>query len=582
MITTHSRPKSDPPSAGGIAQADDSDPADDQVTFNPALTRSDSHTEHFANRKQQLQQRVSVYDVAEHNGLPDYKDQVVSGQDRRLERASNRATPATTRSSGSSAPQSNNRVHIISIEGSRDPVPFASQIRLVPDEELNPASNKHFNDDDTSRHTIRRRQIGMVLGVLVMALVIVVGIVLGVRDKNDPTPTPLRSPTPFPSQSPTAMLSMCDLAKPVTKNGTRATFGSTMELDTAMIGRVCGKEGSAPVTETRNGAWYQVMGTGGVLNLSTNSDTFPAHMNLYNAGDCNNNLAATDLACEGIYQYQADQGSGTITWLSTAGQLYLIFVHSVDTNPGADFVFYTAEEEEPLTFRVFQDSGYAITNKTYSGDQARDLTPNYHVCGRRAELVVITSQEENDFVDAFASEFVANEDYFLLGGFQTALIPGDTADTFVEGWEWVGDHGTFPFSNFTNTDNRYSNWDDGEPDQREGFGDEDCLTIYTGNGRWHDRNCTDPAFPFRFIVEVELAESRPVLILDCDTGLDTDPLISIQMGEDGQYVCTYLSNAIADLPPEGFGDSLASLLNSPPLIGRLSAEQIESILNCAG
>ena len=180
-------------------------------------------------------------------------------------------------------------------------------------------------------------------------------------------------------------------------------------------------------------------------------------------------------------------------------------------------------------------------------------------------------------MDSFASEIDA-EGFFTLGGFQTADIPGDSV-----GWEWIGgdDSGTFPFGNYTDTVQSYANWEDGEPDQREGFGDENCATLWAGNGRWHDRNCNDPSDLFRFIVEVNLRKAGPVMIIDCDTGLDTDPLISIKMGEDGHYVCTYLSDAISDLDPIGFGDSLASLLNSPPLSEQLTADQKDSVLTCA-
>ena len=47
-------------------------------------------------------------------------------------------------------------------------------------------------------------------------------------------------------------------------------------------------------------------------------------------------------------------------------------------------------------------------------------------------------------------------------------------------WFWIG-----------NTKNsKFTNWDNGEPDNRDG--NEDCVAIFRAHdGRWHDRNCED-------------------------------------------------------------------------------------------
>ena len=47
-------------------------------------------------------------------------------------------------------------------------------------------------------------------------------------------------------------------------------------------------------------------------------------------------------------------------------------------------------------------------------------------------------------------------------------------------WFWIA-----------NTKNsKFTNWDNGEPDNRDG--NEDCVAMFRAHdGRWHDRNCED-------------------------------------------------------------------------------------------
>jgi hypothetical protein len=370
-----------------------------------------------------------------------------------------------------------------------------------------------------------------------------------------------------------------------------------MELSDAEIGGGCGDNNNVEDTESVHGAWYAVIGTGGVLKLSMCSrfTDFRATIGVY-TGECNQDNTARDLVCEKESQVDPDCDGATVTWLSTAGEVYYAFVRSLPRFSGGNFVLNLTAVEEPLRFDVFQNHAYAISAKLYTASQARGLlstTNGYKVCGKRTELVAVTSQPENDFIAFNVMDSPAN-DFLLLGGFQDPEVMESTAfnASYGQGWSWINE-GTFPALNTTDADNDYQNWDVGEPDQRPGFGEEDCLAMYTGNGKWHDRTCDSPEFPFRFVIEADLTRTRPVTIGNCDTGLSVDPLISVESGEENSYNCAFLSDAIAGLVDEGttdgtsknvttkFLETIDSLLDSPQLEGTLSEEQMTAIKDCA-
>jgi hypothetical protein len=102
-------------------------------------------------------------------------------------------------------------------------------------------------------------------------------------------------------------------------------------------------------------------------------------------------------------------------------------------------------------------------------------------------LATILDADADTFVgDAVAAE---SDGEFWLGGYQN---PGDEPDATV-GWTWVNDDGTFPgvngASGFVQS---YSNWNDGEPNDAGGAGDEQFLGINRGSpGGFNDEGDLD-------------------------------------------------------------------------------------------
>jgi hypothetical protein len=180
-----------------------------------------------------------------------------------------------------------------------------------------------------------------------------------------------------------------------------------------------------------------------------------------------------------------------------------------------------------------------------------------------------------------------------LGGFQdpslieqVTMVPSDAA----RGWSWLTE-GSFTAGNFTTVHNAYANWDDGEPNQ---WGDEDCLTIWTSNSKWHDRVC-DNDIPFPMVLEVDLTRTTPLSIDGCGSlSLSTnmtipDPLVSVAMNDndkavDDVYVCRYLSDVIDEMVVAAtsfdadFESRLMTLLGS--LSDSLTPEMSAIIVDC--
>jgi Lectin C-type domain len=228
-------------------------------------------------------------------------------------------------------------------------------------------------------------------------------------------------------------------------------------------------------------------------------------------------------------------------------------------------------------------------------------------------LAAVTSEEENNLIWALGNRTSSNA-FLLLGGMQDQSVDEDNATTLLveatRGWSWL-EEGSFTAGNFTGdlVRNDYANWDTGEPDQRGGD-NEDCVTLYTGNGKWHDRLCDVHVYPF--VLEFDFTRNdgndndgsntinQLVSILDgcsaATTVVDTipDPLISVLLNEGGDaYVCRYLSDAIdelvttaaaatttttSDAVDNDVESSLTTLFNS--LSNSLTPEQITIITEC--
>jgi len=104
---------------------------------------------------------------------------------------------------------------------------------------------------------------------------------------------------------------------------------------------------------------------------------------------------------------------------------------------------------------------------------AQSLTYN----GVHGHLVTITSQEEQDFINANFGQYFGTYAYFL-GGYKPTRTPDPTAGwTWVTGEPWV-----------------YTNWDPSAPNDCYGGDDgitpycsfEDALEKYAANGDWND------------------------------------------------------------------------------------------------
>jgi hypothetical protein len=219
---------------------------------------------------------------------------------------------------------------------------------------------------------------------------------------------------------------------------------------------------------------------------------------------------------------------------------------------------------------MYQSHAYAVSIDAYSADAAVAMFGNnIAVCGRPVRLAAVTSAGENEIIAALGqNRSSSNGEYLFLGGFQDRSIVETMVGDYSRGWSWSTEDGSFPAGNTTTeVDQTYANWAVNEPDQRGGD-DEDCVTIYTPDGMWHDRRCGDL---LRIVLEVDLHQNKSLSIEGCTLSSNIpDPLVSVVNADAGDsddpYVCTYLSDAIKSL----VRDAATSLDDATNLRSRLS------------
>ncbi|XP_045194632.2 perlucin-like [Mercenaria mercenaria] len=98
-----------------------------------------------------------------------------------------------------------------------------------------------------------------------------------------------------------------------------------------------------------------------------------------------------------------------------------------------------------------------------------------------AHLVVIETQEENDFLAAHLNGLISSTDIHHDSA-SSVWIGGSDDDT--EGfWEW---------SDINKLILEYTNWAPGEPDTGGGDHDEDCISMVgRRHFQWQDRRCSE-------------------------------------------------------------------------------------------
>jgi len=107
--------------------------------------------------------------------------------------------------------------------------------------------------------------------------------------------------------------------------------------------------------------------------------------------------------------------------------------------------------------------------------KAEQLALGLHFDGLQGHLATITSADEDGFVGTAVSEAAPSE--YWLGGYQNPVTETDP----TKGWTWVNGEGTFPGINgATGSDNGYSNWNSGEPNDYYGSASEQYLGINLG------------------------------------------------------------------------------------------------------
>ena len=117
--------------------------------------------------------------------------------------------------------------------------------------------------------------------------------------------------------------------------------------------------------------------------------------------------------------------------------------------------------------------------------------------GYSGHLVSITSAEENQFV--FENLPSAIQGNYWIGGLQNAAAP-DYSEP-AGGWRWV-----------TGENFNYLNWQDGEPNDGQGFPPvEDKLQILS-NGKWNDSPGTAPLGGY--VVEYDVPLTNGVTLLE--------------------------------------------------------------------
>ena len=128
---------------------------------------------------------------------------------------------------------------------------------------------------------------------------------------------------------------------------------------------------------------------------------------------------------------------------------------------------------------------------------ARDFAEMLELDGTGAfgHLATITSQEEQDFIEANVLADLPPCDTWL-GGFQP-----DGMKTPDAGWEWITGEAWI-----------YKNWDAGEPNDAPGGGEdnqENCLNLIpipgVEFGKWNDLGCH---FPVCYIVEWDCGDDE--------------------------------------------------------------------------
>jgi len=112
-----------------------------------------------------------------------------------------------------------------------------------------------------------------------------------------------------------------------------------------------------------------------------------------------------------------------------------------------------------------------------------------------AQVLTIRSEEENAWLNSWLEE----GKHYWLGA-------SDAADEGV--WTWDGDSSPF-FSNQDETKHGYSAWDEGEPNNSNVLGYENCAVFGAGGGRWVDRPCSE-----RHQLVTEILLNEPVVNSD--------------------------------------------------------------------
>jgi len=134
-------------------------------------------------------------------------------------------------------------------------------------------------------------------------------------------------------------------------------------------------------------------------------------------------------------------------------------------------------DEELATIVEWDGHTYELHPQVNSLAYAQEFILSRKLDGRNGYLAVISSQEEQKFIESLLGESV-----------QTIWLGGSDAE--IEGvWKWQGGEnaGQIFYGNAEdeNPTSVYVNWAPGEPND---VGNEDCLTFIHGKG-WNDVNC---------------------------------------------------------------------------------------------
>jgi Lectin C-type domain len=472
--------------------------------------------------------------------------------------------------------------------------------------------NKNQQSDEQQSRWRCLLAIGSIVVIIILTAILVGSICGSGQCSSAPSPEP---PPP----------TICDIALPLMTGQEDNIFNTTTLLLPTHTAAVPACTDPAP--SSSQGMWYSIIGTGGVITVSTCDPytSFPASVAVYH-GSCDDLPTGgdVDFVCETIPTADSScdqEGAVAVNWLSMPGQSYYILVRGTVGTVGGNFGL-TVKRSPPLELGVgSQSHAYAISANEYTAREsfllANSTTSTFRVCGRSGQLATVTSEEENNLIwELGKNRSSSSDDYLLLGGMQDQSVDEDNETTLpveaTRGWSWL-EEGSFAAGNFTGdlVINDYANWHIGEPDQRKGD-NEDCVTMYTSDGQWHDRLCDVDTF--RFVLEFDFSRNGGndddgddgsntittlASILDgCSTAdttvIDTipDPLISVRLNEGGDaYVCRYLSDAIDELVPtttatttspdavdDDVESRLMTLLNS--LSSSLTPEQITIITEC--